>query len=96
MPNGSAEEWEAAWRKSVDTRLSSFDGKLDTLIESMQKLYTRMTVNETAIQEMRDAKKTAPREVRGWIDIGCMGILALFSMTALLISAITLLSAHWH
>lgn len=81
MPNGSAEEWEAGWRKSVDTRLSSFDGKLDTLIESMQKLYTRMTVNESAISEIRDSKKAAPRLTQGWLEIALMLLFGIVTAT---------------
>lgn len=96
MPNGTAEEWEAGWRHGVNERLSSFDGKLDTIVEGMQKLITRMTLNEEAVRDMRDSKKAAPRITQGWVEIGCLCYAAFVSTVAVLFGLINLLAAHWH
>jgi hypothetical protein len=100
VPNGTAEEWEAGWRKSVDGRLTSFDAKLDTLVDAVQRLVTRLTLTENAIGEIRDTKRAAPRLTQGWLEIGLMLLFGLVTMlcngTALAIGLFNLLRAIGH
>lgn len=93
MPNGSADEWETDWRRGVDTKLDKMMGLIQGLVE-------RTVVNESAIRDIRDEKRAAPRLAQGWIEVLLMllfgAISALCGGGGLIISLANLLMAHWH